>query len=278
MLLAAPQLRAVFVDADGVPVSVSDQVRQPQRRDPQAVRAVLLDLAAEPPPPNQPRHPNDHRDEPAGAHPPDTPGPYRPSRRLRRLIQARAPLCEFPSCGWRAVNCDAEHDLAHPAGPTCACQMGPCCRRHHRVKQEGWSKTRGQGSAVRWDTPTGRSWTSPPQHPAPAAPTRPLQALPTLSLWDELDPGSLERVLWELDGRPDDPAGLELRAADVDPDQHDRPDDALGQRLATGATAWTLDLDDPYAWHDLPATSAEPLPCNVAGDVLLYDDAVWSVG
>jgi hypothetical protein len=34
MLLAAPQLRAVFVDADGVPVSVSDQVRQPQRRDP----------------------------------------------------------------------------------------------------------------------------------------------------------------------------------------------------------------------------------------------------
>jgi hypothetical protein len=40
--------------------------------------------------------------------------------------------------------------------------------------------------------------------------------------------------------------------ADVDPDQHDRPDDALGQRLATGATTWTLDLDDPYAWHDFP--------------------------
>jgi hypothetical protein len=279
LLLAAPLLRAVRVDADGVPVSVSDRVHRPQRRDRQSVRASLLDLAAEPPPPPEPRHANDHSDHPndhpsgdpgdhlgdrrdaadpaaSGAHPPDTPGPYRPARRLRRLVEARAPLCEFPGCGWPAVVCDAEHDEAWPAGPTCACQLGPCCRRHHRVKQEGWSKTRGLGSAVSWTSPSGRSWTSLPQHPAPApaAPLRPLGAVPTTSPWDELDPVTLERELWELAGRPDDPAGLELRAPDIDPDIQDCPD-LLGERLRTTATTWTVDLDDPYGWTDIPPRS-----------------------
>jgi hypothetical protein len=167
---------------------------------------------------------------------------------LRRLIQARAPLCEFPGCGWLAVGCDAEHDRAWPLGPTCACNLGPCCRRHHRVKQEGWTKTRTAGSAVRWTSPTGRSWLSPPQHPAPAVPFRPLVAVPSApNPWDELDPISLERELWELDGRPDDPAALELRALDIDPDQHEPPD-LLGDRLRQGATRWTLDLDDPWSW------------------------------
>jgi len=199
LLLNAPQLRAVFVDAAGVPVSVSDNISRPRPRDPESVRAALLALAAETPPSPQPRHPDDHRRDdhrlddhrrddrrpddrrpddrssqdgglsdaevplpapppvPPGAHPSGAPGTYRPSRRLRRLVDARAPMCEFPGCGVRAVACDAEHDRAWPAGATCACQLGPCCRRHHRVKQEGWTKTRGEHSAVRWTTPTGRS-------------------------------------------------------------------------------------------------------------------------
>jgi len=105
---------------------------------------------------------------------------------------------------------------------------------------------------VRWTSPTGRSWLSRPQHPAPAPPTRPLPAVPTPSPWDELDPITLEHQLWELDGRPDDPAGLELRTEDTDPDLLDHPD-LLGQRLTTGATRWTLDLDDPYSWTRIPA-------------------------
>jgi hypothetical protein len=283
LLQAGPQLRAVFVDTAGVPVSVSDRVHRPARRNPQQVRTALLTLAAEPPPPPQPRHPGDHPPtaaaEPGGrvcdgqvrrhearsddgpelgaAHPPDSPGAYRPSRRLRRLLEARAPRCEFPGCGVRAVACDVEHDDAWPVGATCACQLGPCCRRHHRVKQEGWVKTRLPGSAVRWTSPTGRSWTSPAQHPPPAAPIRPLRPLPTgPSPWDELDPITMERELWWLDGCPDDPAGLELRAVDIDPDRTDQPD-RQGDALTVGASRWTIDLDDPYSWT-APTLPDEP--------------------
>ena len=278
LLLAAPVLRAVHVDADGVPVSVSERVHRPQRRDPQSVRQALLDLAAEPPGIPQPRHPHDHRpgQSPAhdhagtrpaqatgaaagagAAHPPDAPGPYRPPRRLRRLVKTRAPRCEFPGCGMPAVRCDDEHDVAWPDGPTCACQLGPCCRRHHRVKQEGWVKLRLTGSAVRWTTPTGRQWLSRPQHPAPAPPLRPPPAVRQPSEWDELDPASLEHELWLLTERPDDPAGLELRATDPHSDDAHGPDapDRLGELITSGATRWTLDLDDPYSWTAVPLTA-----------------------
>ena len=56
----------------------------------------------------------------------------------------------------------------------------------------------------------------------------------------------------KLDGRPDDPSGLELRVADLDPDLLAGPD-LLGERLTTGPTAWTVDLDDPCAWAAIPA-------------------------
>jgi hypothetical protein len=126
------------------------------------------------------------------------------------------------------------------------------------MKQEGWIKLRGEGSGVRWISPTGRCWLSRPQHPAPALPLRPVPAVPSPNPWDELDPVTLERVLWELDGRPDDLEGLELRAPDIDPDDPYRPydldsPDPLGDRLTSGATRWTLDLDDPYAWTGIPA-------------------------
>ena len=168
-----------------------------------------------------------------------------------------------------AVRCDDEHDVAWPDGPTCACQLGPCCRRHHRVKQEGWVKLRLAGSAVRWTTPTGREWLSRPQHAAPAPPLRPLPAVRQPSEWDELDPSSLEHELWLLTDRPDDPEGLELRATDPEGEdddgaadwarrlqQPDRPppdsEDLLGQHITSGSTRWTLDLDDPYAWTEVP--------------------------
>jgi hypothetical protein len=143
--------------------------------------------------------------------------------------------------------CDAEHDEAWPTGPTCACQLGPCCRRHHRTKQEGWVKQRLRDSAVRWTSPTGRAWTSPAQHSVPRPALRPPRAVPTPSAWDELDPISLEGLLWELDGRADDPTALELRAEDLDPDDLDSPD-LLGAQICSAASRWTIDLDDPYGW------------------------------
>ena len=284
LLLAAPRLRAVWTDEHGIPVAVDDRVVVPPRGDPQALRQALLALANRPPPPRQPRTRHDHEQPPeaeppaaapapasaptsasasaptsapasasasapasapaSAGHPPGEPGPYRPPRRVRRLTTARAPRCEWPGCGARAVVCDAEHDRAWPEGPTCACNLGPCCRRHHRVKQCGWVKTRHRDGSLTWTSPTGRAWLSPAQHQPPQPATRPLRPVPTPSPWDELDPAELDDLLWALDLLPDDDLHNTKAALDQDVPDSDR----LGQRLTSGDTRWTLDLDDPYRW------------------------------
>ncbi len=64
-------------------------------------------------------------------------------------------------------------------------------------------------------------------------------------LWAELSPSLQGEALGHETA---DPAGLELRAGGTDASaQADR--DALGSPLRSGATAWSLDLDDPYAWQ-----------------------------
>ncbi|MCW2778556.1 MAG: putative endonuclease [Frankiales bacterium] len=99
-----------------------------------------------------------------------TPGPYRVPADLARLLDVRSPRCEWPGCGARASRCDHDHDVAHPAGPTCGCNLGPLCRRHHRVKQTGFLKQRTADAGMRWTSPTGRTWTSPPQHGGTSTP------------------------------------------------------------------------------------------------------------
>jgi hypothetical protein len=261
LLLAAPRLRAVWTDEHGVPVAVDDRVVIPPRGDPQAVRQALLDLARRRPPPRQPRAPDDHARPPDpatqalevenvghvdAAHPEEEPGSYRPPRRVRRLMTARAPRCEWPGCGARAVVCDAEHDLAWPAGATCACNLGPCCRRHHRVKQTGWVKTRHRDGSLTWTAATGSSWLSPGQHLTPQPATRSLRPVPTQDPLSELDPQRLDEVLWDLGLLPDDDLSNSRPPADEEPPDTDR----LGHRLVHGDTRWTLDLQNPYLWLD----------------------------
>jgi hypothetical protein len=226
VLLTAPVLRVAWVDADGVPVAVSDRAERLPRGDTDAVRKAVERLAADPPA-VQPRHPNDHdvgppystpleaaphSTDPPGTssyakvldhpHPAGGPGPYRPPAALRRLLELRAPRCEWPGCGARASRCDLDHDLAWPAGPTCAANLGPLCRRHHRVKQLGWTKHRTT-DGVRWTSPTLRTWLSPAQHepppttaPAAAAPApvdaQPADAQPA----DQLSPLAAELEDW----------------------------------------------------------------------------------
>lgn len=41
--------------------------------------------------------------------------------------------------------------------------LGPACRRHHRVKQApGWHLEQPQPGIMRWTTPSGRSYTTRP--------------------------------------------------------------------------------------------------------------------
>ena len=58
-------------------------------------------------------------------------------------------VCQAPGCMVPAHRCDNDHREPHPDGPTTAANMGPFCRRHHKIKGHGY---------LRWST-------SPPQAP-----------------------------------------------------------------------------------------------------------------
>ena len=143
------------------------------------------------------------------AHPRGAPGAYRIPDAMSRFVKTRSPLCEWPGCGHRAVTCDVDHDLAWPAGPTCGCNLGPACRRHHRIKQTGWTKTRC-GTGVTWTSPTGRDHDSPGPWSPPSQGRRPMApASPELFF----SPAELEDMRW--DGEPPlDPDAYELRVSD----------------------------------------------------------------
>jgi hypothetical protein len=180
------------------------------------------------------------------------PGGYVPPRRLRRHLRARAPRCEWPGCGRRAIArtpCDLDHDLAWPFGPTCACNLGPACRRHHRIKQLGWTKHRQRDGSIRWISPTGRSWTSPPQHPVPRA-TRPVPPLRRKDPRDDLTQLELDEL-----GRALDPGAYERAVLDAPTPEDVEPTDD-GPLVRTTDDLWTL-LHDDSAWHDWPEP-AEP--------------------
>jgi hypothetical protein len=59
---------------------------------------------------------------------------YTPSAALARLIRAREAHCRMPGCRRRAVNCDLDHTVPWPRGSTTESNIGPLCRRHHRLK------------------------------------------------------------------------------------------------------------------------------------------------
>jgi hypothetical protein len=89
---------------------------------------------------------------------------YRPSRALVDHVEAVHRRCRFPGCRRRARACDKDHVLPWLAGGlTCACNLIPLCRRHHRAKHApGWRVRLNRDRSVTWTTPTGHRWTDPP--------------------------------------------------------------------------------------------------------------------
>jgi hypothetical protein len=89
---------------------------------------------------------------------------YRPSRKLRHLVNARNTTCTAPGCSQPAARCDLDHtDPWEQGGPTCACNLAPLCRHHHRCKQaQGWRLEQPEPGILTWHTPTGRTYTLTP--------------------------------------------------------------------------------------------------------------------
>lgn len=88
---------------------------------------------------------------------------YRPGAALKRLVRARDGRCRFPGCVIAARQCDIDHVIAWPSGPTSATNLICLCRRHHRVKQRHRWRVRLRGDGVvEWLDPRGRTYLTEP--------------------------------------------------------------------------------------------------------------------
>jgi uncharacterized protein DUF222 len=68
---------------------------------------------------------------------------YRPSKKLADFVRCRDMTCRFPGCRAPATNCDVDHTIPWPCGPTAASNLKCLCRRHHLLKtfwggEKGW--------------------------------------------------------------------------------------------------------------------------------------------
>jgi hypothetical protein len=88
---------------------------------------------------------------------------YTPSRRLAHLVRARTATCDAPGCNAQAIHADLDHTEPYPQGPTCQCNLGPRCRRHHKAKQApDWNVEQPEPGVIRWTLPSGRTHVTGP--------------------------------------------------------------------------------------------------------------------
>ncbi|MEU0496286.1 DUF222 domain-containing protein [Mycobacterium sp. NPDC006124] len=92
---------------------------------------------------------------------------YRPSKKLADFIRCRDITCRFPGCRAPATNCDVDHTIAWPHGPTAASNLKCLCRRHHLLKtfwggENGWRDRQLDDGTVLWTAPDGRIHTTTP--------------------------------------------------------------------------------------------------------------------
>ena len=83
---------------------------------------------------------------------------YRPPAGLARHVRIRDVTCRFPGCAVLARDCDLDHLIPFPTGPTSADNLHALCRRHHRLKHDAeWTVEPLPDHGLRWTSPQGRS-------------------------------------------------------------------------------------------------------------------------
>jgi hypothetical protein len=88
---------------------------------------------------------------------------YRPSKGLRRFIEYRDGICQFPSCTRPVRRAEADHIVEwQHGGTTDAANLQLLCRKHHALKSLGlWQAERleanpdGSAGDLRWTSPLG---------------------------------------------------------------------------------------------------------------------------
>ncbi len=85
---------------------------------------------------------------------------YRPSARLRKLLNARDRHCRWPGCRRPARRSEADHTIAFSeGGKTCADNMEILCVRHHHLKHASpWLVEQLGGGTLQFTSPTRRKY------------------------------------------------------------------------------------------------------------------------
>ncbi|MCU1601205.1 MAG: hypothetical protein JWO22_1914 [Frankiales bacterium] len=96
-----------------------------------------------------------------------------PSPALAAFVKLRDQRCSGPGCTMPASQCDLDHEVAFPDGPTAEWNLGDKSRRCHGAKHHGWTVTRHPDGRADWVSPTRRTYTSHPQWQPPPAISRP---------------------------------------------------------------------------------------------------------
>jgi hypothetical protein len=93
-----------------------------------------------------------------------------PSRKLGMAVKFRDGTCSGPTCTKPASDCDLDHLVPVPNGPTTASNLNDKCRHDHRAKTHaGHMSARTGEHASSWTTPTGHRYlTADPPLPVEA--------------------------------------------------------------------------------------------------------------
>ncbi len=84
-------------------------------------------------------------------------GRHDPPTSMADQVDLRDRHCAFPWCSRPAKHCDKDHVRPyHPGDTTCACNLAPLCRRHHRLKTHGaWRYLALVPGTYVWTSPHG---------------------------------------------------------------------------------------------------------------------------
>ncbi|PZU32361.1 MAG: HNH endonuclease, partial [Microbacterium sp.] len=85
---------------------------------------------------------------------------YRPSGRLRRLLNARDRTCRWPGCRRPASRSEADHTIAwEDGGTTCPSNLEILCKGHHTLKHaSAWTLRHLGGGRLEFISPTRRRY------------------------------------------------------------------------------------------------------------------------
>jgi hypothetical protein len=82
-----------------------------------------------------------------------------PSRKLAMATKFRDAICTGPTCHKSAADCDIDHLIPHPGGPTAGKNLNNDCRPEHRAKTfAGHGTARPAPHRTSWTTPTGHTY------------------------------------------------------------------------------------------------------------------------